>query len=237
MKTFYYLLFIILASILSVSYTYAVKATPYPITVTQPDGSVITIRLRGDEFFHYKTSTDGYTLVPNAAGVLTYAKRNIFGNLYSTNVKANNAERRTDKERQLIQKLTPNENFNKKNLVRRAMRSASSTSDTSPRKIYPLTGTPKSVVILVNFSDKSFVTSSPQTAFTNLLNQNGYSTNGGTGSARDYFRDNSMGVFNPEFDVVGPFTLPQTLDFYGKNNTDDEDTNPRQMVIDACTLA
>jgi len=237
MKYFSNLIFIILASILPVTYTHAVKATPDPITLTQPDGSEITIRLRGDEFFHYKTTIDGYTVVPDAAGVLTYAKRNILGNLYSTNVKANNAERRSVEERLFIQKLIPNENFNKKNLQRRAMRSASSNVNSSPRKTYPMSGAPKSVVILVNFSDKSFVTTSPQTAFTNLLNQNGYSANGGTGSARDYFRENSMGAFNPEFDVVGPFTLPQTLDYYGKNNTDDEDTNPRQMVIDACTLA
>ena len=38
---------------------YGVKAYPFPITVTQPDGSTLTIQLQGDEFHHYKTSDDG----------------------------------------------------------------------------------------------------------------------------------------------------------------------------------
>jgi len=93
------------------------------------------------------------------------------------------------------------------------------------------------LVILVNFSDKDFITANPQTAFTDLLNQEGYSANGGTGSARDYFHDASNGLFNPQFDVAGPYTLPHNFAFYGENDTDDQDKNPRQMVIDACVLA
>jgi hypothetical protein len=34
---------------------YAIKATPEPIKVLQPDGSELTILLRGDEFFKYRT--------------------------------------------------------------------------------------------------------------------------------------------------------------------------------------
>jgi len=33
---------------------YAVKAYPFPITVTQPDGTSLTILLHGDEFHHYQ---------------------------------------------------------------------------------------------------------------------------------------------------------------------------------------
>ena len=54
---------------------------------------------------------------------------------------------------------------------------------------------------------------------------------------RDYFRDNSMGVFDPQFDVVGPFTLPHNMAYYGKNDIAGNDTLPQQMVIDACKLA
>lgn len=35
---------------------YAVKAYPWPVQVTQPDGSVITIQKHGDEFLHWTTS-------------------------------------------------------------------------------------------------------------------------------------------------------------------------------------
>jgi M6 family metalloprotease-like protein len=235
MKTRSILIILLSTIILSIPKLYAVPATPNPITIKQSDGSEITFRLRGDEFFNYKTTLDGYTLIPDESGILTYAQSDVNGNLISTKIKASNIEKRTNKEKRFIEKLTPNQSFNKLNMGRRAMRSAD--SGTPPQKAYPLTGTPKSLVILVNFSDLNFVTANPQTAYTNLLNEKGYTTNSGTGSARDYFNENSMGVFNPQFDVVGPFTLPSTLDYYGTNNASGGDTNPRQMVIDACTLA
>jgi len=47
----------------------------------------------------------------------------------------------------------------------------------------------------------------------------------------------SMNQFTPQFDVVGPFTLPQTMEYYGKNNSSGDDQNPQQMVIDACAKA
>jgi M6 family metalloprotease-like protein len=89
----------------------------------------------------------------------------------------------------------------------------------------------------VNFSDKSFVTSSAQSAFTNLLNQSGYSANGATGSARDYFMASSYGKFSPEFDVVGPYTLSKTMQTYGANDADGYDVDPARMIVDACKAA
>jgi M6 family metalloprotease-like protein len=241
MRRLSYLLLIVLASTISIIHVYAVKAAPYPITLTQPDGSRITVRLQGDEFFHYKTTTDGYPLTTNEKGILTYAKIDTKGKLISTNVKASNIDKRLDEENLFIQTLTPTVNFNKINLARRAVRSSYASTSTiakiSPQKSYPLTGSPRSLVILVNFSDKSFVTSTPQTAFTNLLNQAGYNTNGGTGSARDFFMSSSYGKFSPDFDVVGPVTLPQPLNYYGQNDIDGNDSLAVQMIVDACTQA
>jgi len=232
------LLLFIFATLLSTSSLYAVPATPYPFTVSQPDGTELTIYLRGDEFFHYKTTLDGYTLTTNSLGILTYANVDAVGNFIDTKIKASNIGKRTAQEHRLVASLNPNFDFSKIERQKRIMR-APSSGNTVPQKSYPLTGSPKSLVILVNFSDLSFVVPQAQTAYTNLLNQKGYSTNFGTGSAKDYFRDNSMGVFNPQFDVAGPFNLPNTTAYYGANtnNTAGQDTNPRQMVIDACTLA
>ena len=41
---------------------WAVTATPYPFTVTQPDGTTITVRLHGDEYHSYYTTEDGTPL-------------------------------------------------------------------------------------------------------------------------------------------------------------------------------
>ena len=35
---------------------YAVRAYPYPITVTQPDGTTLTIQIHGDEFLNWTTA-------------------------------------------------------------------------------------------------------------------------------------------------------------------------------------
>ena len=49
----------------------AVPAYPYPVTVTQPDGSTLVIQGHGDEFYHFTTTADGYTIVKNEMGFFT----------------------------------------------------------------------------------------------------------------------------------------------------------------------
>ncbi|HEY6915253.1 MAG TPA: M6 family metalloprotease domain-containing protein, partial [Paludibacter sp.] len=237
MRIFLRLILVFTISIFPISNIFAVRATPYPVTITQADGTKITFRLRGDEHFHYKTTLDGYALVPDSKDILMYAQPDKKGNLISTNIKASDITRRSAKEKQLLKTLTKSISISRVSQAQRIMRAPATTAATTPQKTFPLTGSPKSLVILVSFSDLGFITSNPKTAFTNLLNQKGYSANGGTGSAKDYFRDNSMGVFDPQFDVAGPFTLPQKMEYYGKNDASGDDVNPQQMVIDACTLA
>ena len=47
------------------------------------------------------------------------------------------------------------------------------------------------LVVLVEFADLSFKIASPRQAFSDMLNEAGYSANGATGSARDYYYENS----------------------------------------------
>lgn len=42
-------------------------ASPHEYAVKQPDGAIITLAIRGDEFFHWEQDLDGYTVVRNAA--------------------------------------------------------------------------------------------------------------------------------------------------------------------------
>ena len=86
-----------------------------------------------------------------------------------------------------------------------------------------------SLVILVQFADAPFTVSNPQQAFDQLLNEEGYSGNNATGSARDYYKENSNGRFNPHFDVVGPFTL--------SGNQNSYDGHEARFIIESCNLA
>ncbi len=92
------------------------------------------------------------------------------------------------------------------------------------------------LVILVEFADLEFTIPSPREAFDQLLNQPGYSQNGGTGSVRDFYMDNSAGAFSPTFDVVGPVKVPKGYAYYGEQDGDDVDLHADEALYDACTL-
>ena len=55
----------------------------------------------------------------------------------------------------------------------------------------------------------------------------GYSKNGATGSANDYFRASTFEKFDPEFVVYGPYDLPENMSYYGGNDASGNDMNPR----------
>lgn len=211
----------------------AIKATPEPIKLIQPDGTGLTIKLNGDEFFHYTTTEDGYLIQKDDKGVYKYAK--FENNTFKlTTQKANNVSLRNFNEKNFVSKLDKSLNFRTIQSIRKIKKSKSLTNI---QNSFPVTGSPRSLVILVNFTDKKFATPNAKTAFTNLLNQNAYAENGGTGSARDYFIESSFNQFSPNFDVVGPYDLPNNLSFYGENNLSGDDKNPQQLIIDACDIA
>lgn len=227
---------------LVVSSMSAVPAYPFPITIHQPDGTTLTVRLRGDEYYHYHVTEDGYPIVRNEQGVFNYAQVDASSGAWiDTRVKAHDRSVRTMSERQFaadLQLINPEVNAIQHQM--RARRAPSAVPSTVlQKKPFPTIGSPRTLVILVNFTDLSFVTPNPQQAFSEMLNQKGYSANGGTGSAKDYFEASSNGLFSPQFDVVGPYALPQSYKYYGENKgvVGISDARPGQMIVDACKAA
>lgn len=220
--------FLLFTSIIS---SYAVKAYKGITIITQPDGTQLSIRIHGDEFFKYRTTVDGYLISQNEAGYYVYASADEKGKIIASSQIAKNAEQRTVSDASFLKTMP-------ESIIADAPRSFKSKAKIQgPRRAYPLTGSPKSLVILANFSDKSFKVSNPLTSFQNLCTQSGYSVNGATGSAKDYFISSSYGKFSPDFVVVGPVTLPKTLAYYGANDSYGNDLYPDQMIADACTAA
>ena len=95
------------------------------------------------------------------------------------------------------------------------------------------TGSVRIPVILIQFSDVKFVSSTAKQDFTNMLNQSGYSANGGTGSVRDFFVDNSGGLFSPTFDVYGIYT-GNSFSSYGITESN-YGTKARSLIASACS--
>lgn len=101
---------------------------------------------------------------------------------------------------------------------------------------YPTIGSPNALVLLVEYQDVRFSTQNAQYEFNRLMNEPGYDYNGATGSALDYFRDNSRGLFNPNFTICGPITLPNSMAYYGAATANAHDACPWEMVADGCRL-
>lgn len=98
---------------------------------------------------------------------------------------------------------------------------------------FPSFDSPKALVVLVYFPDKFFSMENPKEYFTRLLNEEGFSDDGATGSARDFFVSNSLGRFTPQFDVYGPVRTGMPMKYYGANDRWGMDMHPEEMVIEA----
>lgn len=188
----------------------AVPAYPYPVTVAQPDGTMLEIQGQGDEFYHFTTTADGYTVVKNDAGYYVYAQ--LSGNqLVATSRIAHNPDSRTAADVAWLnatgKMLTEQTSVNRARKLRRQVAAKATTTDYQKFR---------GLVVLVNFTDRKFSRSDVSEHYKHMFNDDnyaGYTNEDGTrnaygsmfiGGVRDYFRQNSMGKFAPQFDVVGP---------------------------------
>ncbi|MCQ2349893.1 MAG: M6 family metalloprotease domain-containing protein [Paludibacteraceae bacterium] len=211
----------------------AAPAYPHPITVTQPDGQTLTIQLHGDEFFSYVTTTDGYLLKQNNAGAYEYAYLSTNNTIEAIGIVAHN--NRTSTEITALESIKQNQMIP---AVAKQLRTQGAANNGMNRlSPNPLRGNAKGLVILVNFSDLQFTIQNPQQAFSDMLNQPGYSRNGGTGCASEYYAASSDSLFTPVFDVFGPYTVSQPMAYYGAHKGQSNDSEVRQMIQEACNLA
>ena len=102
----------------------------------------------------------------------------------------------------------------------------------------PFIGTKHGLVILAEFSDKQFKTGNNWDKYNNILNGIDFTSREGfVGSVRDYFRDQSGGLFDLVFDVMGPYTLKNDYKYYGENDSKGDDKRPEEMVKEMCIAA
>ncbi len=112
--------------------------------------------------------------------------------------------------------------------IRRIQQAAGSSA-------FPTKGSPRSLVLLVSFSDLEMGESLQD--FRDLLNKSGYNHNGATGSCRDYYIASSDSIFMPQFDCFGPFKMPEKMEYYGRNESNSTSAHAAQMVAQACQMA
>ncbi|MBJ2167109.1 MAG: M6 family metalloprotease domain-containing protein [Muribaculaceae bacterium] len=231
-------------TLLAATVTLAAAAVPAKrgvLSVTQPDGTEMPVLLMGDEFRHIYLTVDSLPLTTGADGFMQYALYDDnAGRLRASGVRASaDARLRSAAEHEVIATLTPCATRaamlspKKKSQRRRAIAQGGlGLFDSS----FPVKGDVKALVILVNYKDVKFQTPDPSAYFSDMLMKQGFSEYGATGSAYDYFFDNSDGQFRPQFDCYGPVDLPNNRSYYGGNNSNDEDKAPEEMIIHAVEL-
>ena len=100
-----------------------------------------------------------------------------------------------------------------------------------------ITGNKKAIMILVNFSDVKYKASHTNALFQKIANEENYTEGKFKGSMADYFKAQSRGKFELDFDVVGPVTVSKKQSYYGQNDSDDNDMHPGELVVEAVNLA
>lgn len=118
---------------------------------------------------------------------------------------------------------------------------AQEVSMVSKRKIGSMAvrcGSPNIPVILVEFADKAMSEADAYSAFERRLCRHATQTEveNGEGSAYQYFKDQSNGVFTPQFVVIGPVTLSETAAYYGVDGVT-RDVNLHAMISEALAEA
>ena len=89
-------------------------------------------------------------------------------------------------------------------------------------------GNPHILAVLIEFRNVRFTAEAPKELFSAMLN----------GPVKDYFTENSQGLFSPVFDVYGPVLLDAPMEAYGKDIIESgsriADEAPEKALLDAC---
>ena len=205
---------------------HAIPATKKPVTYRQPDGTLVTLYLHGSEQNHYATDSKGYPVEMSHDGYYYYI--GIDGKMSEAVLTGQGIASRQSRAYGIAQ-ANPSDVL-KTYLGRRP---AVTERSFMPNCKSPALGKRKCPVLLVEFPDTKFSYGSKE-RFNDMLNRQGYDYDGATGSCVDYFKDNSNGQFEPEFDVFGPVMLDNESGYYGQNDSNGNEWNLGYMVREAC---
>ena len=222
---------------------------PRPMTYKQSDGTKVTAYLHSNCHSNVKfyTTLDGIALVKNSNGDLCYAIQE------GTHLKASERLAHNADMRQADELLFLSTNHINLQGASKIVRNRGKLGPKAQNNLneYGLGtygqsggGSVNSIgewtmpIIMVEFSDLTFQESTTEEVLQNRYNMTGYtSSDGSVGSSRDYFTDQSRGMFQPNFPVVAKVKLNKSYRYYGKDEGDNKDVNLNYFVSDALAAA
>lgn len=207
---------------------FTLKANAIPVepnlwkTITLTNGKTINAQLIGDEWFSCFRDAEGnlYTLDTNRSNSPRYAQRTAT----EINTLAIEAYARRDNDPE-ANRTQP------KSALKKSLKKTENSKDNDVFR-----GNKKGLIIMVNFQDKAYVTTNPKEHFGKVANKLNFKEGSYQMSVRDYFLRQSYGRFNLEFDVVGPVTVSQNMEYYGKPSGSSHDSKAAYMIKEAVQL-
>lgn len=175
------------------------------------DGTEVRAQLKGDEFCHYWQTANGQRFIKTANG---YQAMPFF------------TEKAQMQRRAMVQKKR----------LQRAAKARRSDERALVESGNAYTGKKKGLIILAQFTDVKFQAENDSLFYTKFANAEGFNERGFQGSVADYFKAQSRGNFELDFDVVGPVTVNNTQKYYGENDEQGNDMRAEEFIIEAVTL-
>ncbi len=202
----------------------AVPAKPGWHTLRQSDGTVLKVQAVGNAFNHALLTSDGLTVAMGDDGDFYYTS-SLTG---MTTVRAHEPNQRTATEKAFISAQRGHLTMPEKVRAKLGAKPLRATGGSNADADVPAQGSRKVPIVLVEFKDKKFNNTREQIIQAMLT---------GNTSVQQYFRDQSNGKYDPDFEVFGIYGLSQNRQAYGGNNSSGDDKGLGLMVTEACQMA
>lgn len=209
----------------------AEPAPPFPVKMTQPDGTEFMAIIQGDEYYIHIETIEGYTIIKKA-GNWYYAGSTADGDIISTSLSAGIDDPSTiglakhiERSQELINRIR---NSRLKNSIEVRSQPLDQTLESFEK---PLT-------ILADFEPGPYQHIYTRSQFYDLLFSEGTYP---TGSMKEYYFEVSYGnfTFSVELDDITDWTLaPRSYDYYcnGQSGMGDWPQNSQGLLVDLATV-
>lgn len=190
-----------------------IPPNPDPIEMAQPDGASFTAVLTPAETGGQLETPDGYTIVQDAQGWWTYAQPDDAGQAVpSSLIIGRDIPQGLEKKiGQTKSRWLDDQGNDKRDAVFEAVKEVQSPNASAFTANDVVTKHYHYLMVLAEFSDVKFEDYQTPQYFEDQISGLGGS---GTGTVTDLYYEMSYGQFEPEFDVIGPLTLPHDMSWY-----------------------
>lgn len=233
MKNIFCCVFLLLCSLIVL----ADSACPDSIQVRQSDGTMLWTKVHGDEFYNWRSTTDGHIIVRDEQKVYRYAMvKN--DSLVPSNIMVHDIQNRNVNEIAFIRdNAIKVQQFVRAEqqvaLMQKKEELASVNEDNSgiaPQTTALVMGKRKILTILMGFKDRPFTKTASD--FDKLMNQKSGMVEVNHGSVWQFYNEDSYGSLDVSSVVVGPFVANFKSSYY-KEGKDDGTQTSRELVREA----